>query len=143
MQDTGQSSSAVVVFSKRMKRFLKLVAVIVVAGLTAQPALAGLMCQMVASASVPCAPRCPMAADCPMAHHGASADCLQDCCRYPQPQAIARSSRQAKPKADNASRLLAVPADSRTTHPAFAVPLPGDLAAASPPRTILLKVFRI
>jgi hypothetical protein len=131
-----------VIFSKQMKKFLQFVAVMVVAVLATQPALAGLTCTMVA-ASVPCAPRCPMVVDCPMAHHGASADCLQDCCRYPLPQAISRSSRQAKPKADRAPMFMLVPAIPQSTHPAFAAPPPGDLAAASPPRNILLQVFRI
>ncbi|HUD15067.1 MAG TPA: hypothetical protein VMQ56_15550 [Terracidiphilus sp.] len=125
-----------------MKRFLQFVAVMVVAVLATQPALAGLTCTMVA-ASAPCAPRCPMVVDCPMAHHGASADCLQDCCRYPLPQAIARSSRHAKPKAGKTSLFLAAPAIPQSTQASFVAPPPGNLVAAAPARTILLQVFRI
>jgi len=39
--------------------------------------------------------------------------------------------------------FMPVAAIPQSMHPASAAPLPGDLAAASPPRNILLQVFRI
>jgi hypothetical protein len=84
-----------------------------------------------------------MAASCPTAHHGAGANCQQDCCRYPLPQAISRSSRNPKPKAVRAPLFPTAPAIEQGTHLLLNIPPPGDLIAAAPDRHILLQVFRI
>jgi hypothetical protein len=138
----------VIVLLKSMKRFLQVVSVFVVALLTAQPALAGLTCTMRALASVPCVPHCPMAMsqmarDCQMAQQAAGADCQPNCCRYPTPQAVVRSASKSRPKAARTPFVLAVHAVSQRIHPAFIAPPAGDLAAAAPPRHILLQVIRI
>jgi hypothetical protein len=78
-----------------------------------------------------------------MARHGSDANCLQDCCRYPLPQAVVRSSREVKPSLERAPLFTAVPAIPHSTRASFVAPARGDLVAGSPPPLILLQVFRI
>jgi hypothetical protein len=130
-----------------MKKFLQLVAVLAIAVLTTQPALAGLTCGMGTTSSLPCAPHCPMAMrsmgmNCQMPRASRSG-CMQECCRFGWPQAVVRSAAGARPKAALAPSFLAVPAAASANITVSSAPLPGDLAAASPPRHILFRVFRI
>jgi hypothetical protein len=70
-------------------------------------------------------------------------ECLQDCCRHGAPQGVIQATSGTKPKAGGTQILMeAVPA---LTHldMAFAVPPLESIVAASPPRHILLQVFRI
>ena len=69
--------------------------------------------------------------------------CQQESCRFGWPQAVVRSAAGAKPKAIVPPLFWALPAEAPTGITTFAAPLPGDLAAASPPRRILFRVFRI
>jgi hypothetical protein len=82
-----------------------------------------------------------MAMDCQMAHPAAG--CRQDCCRYPLPQAVVRSTAKAKQKVAKTRFFLAMSAVPQRAHPAITAPPPGDLVAAAPTRHILLQVFRI
>jgi hypothetical protein len=131
-----------------MKKFFQFVAVVAIALLTSQPAIAGLTCGLVPPANLPCAPHCPMS----MSHTGLKCQvplqasrmgCQQESCRFGWPQAVVRSAAGAKPKAIVSPLFLALPAVAPTGITTSAAPLQGDLVAASPPRHILFRVFRI
>jgi hypothetical protein len=84
-----------------------------------------------------------MDTDCPMAHSLAVPDCSQDCCNRQTPAADVLSALTAKP---NPVKVLlqvemmeALPAMEGTSEPIVFV----DRAGSSPPRYILLRVFRI
>jgi hypothetical protein len=129
-----------------MKRLLQIVSVLVIALLAAQPALAGLTCNMEAPGSMACAPVCAMATnqmgmDCQMPQQVAGAGCMEDCCQHGLPQAVAQFATGAKPKAPQllpTTLPMAPPAET-----VFAVTPPGGIIAATPPRYILFRVFRI
>jgi hypothetical protein len=130
-----------------MKKFLQLVAVFAIALLMAQPAIAGLTCGMGTSSTLPCAPHCPMAtrsmrADCQMPR-ASGYGCIQECCRFGWPQAVVRSVSGARHKAIATPFFLVHPAAASANLMSLSAPPPGDLAAASPPRHILIRVFRI
>jgi hypothetical protein len=136
-----------IVFLKRMKKLLQLVAVLAIALLTAGPALAGLTCSMGTASALPCAPHCPMAMhhmgmDCQMPQ-ASRMGCMQECCRFGWPQAVVRSAHGVKPKAAVSAIFVAVPFAATGATAAAAAPPPGDLVASSPPRHILFRVFRI
>jgi hypothetical protein len=131
-----------------MKRVLKIVAVALAAVLTAQPALAGLTCGLKSFADAPCVPKCGkatsrMGASCPMHRHASGNECLQDCCRNGWPQAVVRSASKATPKASRSQLLPAEPGPAAAGNATFAALPEGKIAAAGPPRYILLQVFRI
>jgi hypothetical protein len=103
---------------------------------------------MMPSTAMPCAPECDMAMDhmganCPLHHDSTGTGCLQDCCRNGWPQAVAQSASKARPKTSGTPFLVAVPGPASAGIAAFAIPPPGDIDAAAPPRHILLQVFRI
>lgn len=128
-----------------MKRALPIVGILLVLLLAAGPASAAISCAMSNSAM---GPSCPMGiagmdADCPMSHALAAADCSQDCCNRAAPIALVQNGIPVKPKLLATSLQLATIAipieaerNSRPEAPAF-------FAANSPPRYILLRVFRI
>jgi hypothetical protein len=138
----------VYILSQGMKKLIQFVAVALVAVLAVQPALAGLTCGMMPSASVPCASKCEMAmhrmgASCPMRHHDTGSGCQQDCCRHGWPPAVVQSAFKATPKPSATPFLLAVPVPASAGIAAFAVPPPEDIGASGPDRHVLLQVFRI
>lgn len=137
-----------IVSLKRMKKFFQIVSVVAIALLTSQPAIAGLTCGLVPPASLPGAPHCPLS----MSHSGLNCQvplqasrtgCRQESCRFGWPQAVVRSISGAKHKAIPGPLFQASPAATPVNRTALSAPPPGDLAAASPPRRILLCVFRI
>lgn len=135
-------------FLKRMKKVLQFVAVALVAVLATQPAIAGLTCGLRTSSVASCVlafgmTMSQMGANCPLHHHQTGTGCLQDCCRKGWPQALVQSASKARPKAVGTQLFLAVPTPAQAGIAAFATPLPEDIAAAAPPRYILLRVFRI
>jgi hypothetical protein len=137
-----------IVFLKQMKRFLQIVAVLAITLLSVQPAIAGLTCDLGAPAGLTCAPHCPMAGshvskDCQKPLHASRTGCQQESCRFGWPQAVVRSTQIAKTKAIAAPFFLALPTAAPAKASASTAPPPSDLAAASPPRHILFRVFRI
>jgi hypothetical protein len=130
-----------------MNRLFKTVVAALVALLTAQPALAGLTCGMMPMAAG--THECEMAMsamgeDCPM-HHSQSAGtgCLQECCRNGWPQALVQLPSKAKPKSGGMQFPVAVLRAAVDAHSSQATAPLEEIAAASPPRHVLLKVFRI
>jgi hypothetical protein len=132
-----------------MKRILQIVAVLSVALLAAQPALAGLSCTMEAPTSMPCVPGCDMTAmsqmgmDCQMPLQIAGTGCFQDCCQRGLPQVVAQLASGAKPKAARTQLVLIVPQIAPALQRSFAATPPDAIVAAAPPRYILFRVFRI
>jgi hypothetical protein len=135
------------VFLKRMKKYLQLVAVLAIALLTAEPALAGLTCSMGTASALPCAPHCPMAKhrmgmNCQMPR-ASRMGCMQECCRFGWPEATVKSAQGNKPKAAVSAISIANRVATEGPITAYAAPSPSDLVASSPPRHILFRVFRI
>lgn len=86
-----------------MKRFIQFVAVVVIALLAAQPALAGMKCEMGTPTDGQRAPCCHkamsrMGMDCPMHHQVTASDCDQSCCNDALPQGVALLAAGVKPK---------------------------------------------
>jgi hypothetical protein len=134
--------------SKRMKRILQFVAVVVIALLAAQPALAGMSCEMGTPASMHCAPCCHKAMSrlgmsCPMHHKVAASDCDQNCCHNALPQGVALLAAGVKPKAGSAEFIAVAPRLVTNADAAFVGAPPGNTVAAVPARYILFQVFRI
>jgi hypothetical protein len=131
-----------------MKKLLQIVVIVVVALLMAQPAIAGLSCDMGRPVSGPCAPDCgeamsQMGMDCQKPMQVASTGCEQNCCMEGIPQGVFRLTADRKHKAGNTEILALVPRISADDVMAFAAP-PFNLTVASgPPRYVLLQVFRI
>lgn len=127
-----------------MKRATQILSVLLVLILGTGPAWAALGC-----ASDPgMGSACPMGAsamdaDCPMAHSLAGPDCSRDCCELQTPTADVLNALTSKPSPVKAlPAVAAVPvafAVEGASHPVVML----DLAGSSPPRYILLRVFRI
>jgi hypothetical protein len=138
----------VIIIPKQMKRVFQFVAVVVVALLATQPALAGLPCNMGAPACGPCAHCCGktmshMGMACQMAHKVAGAGCDQNCCHDALPRAVAQLTAGVKPKAGGNVYLASVPQTVSDADASFVAAPPGKPAAAAPARYILFQVFRI
>ena len=128
-----------------MKRTFPIVGILLVLLLAAGPASAAVRCVL---ASTAMGPSCPMSmagmdVDCPMSHTLAAADCSQDCCNQAAPIALAQNGIPVKPKLllpmlNMASIDVPIAAEGNS-RPEI---LP-TVAANSPPRYILLRVFRI
>jgi hypothetical protein len=132
----------------RMKRFLQFVAVVVVALLAAQPALAGMSCEMGTPASRHCAPCCDkgmshMGMACPMQHQVAASGCGLSCCNDALPRGVALLAAGVKPKAGRVEFIAVAPRLVADTHATFVSAPPGYSVAAAPARYILFQVFRI
>jgi hypothetical protein len=139
---------AVILNLKQMKRLFQFVAVVVVALLAAQPALAALPCNMGAPACGPCAHCCGktmshMGMACQMAHKIAGAGCDQNCCHDALPRAVAQLTAGVKPKAGGTVYLASEPQIVAGTDASLVAEPPGKPAAAAPARYILFQVFRI
>jgi hypothetical protein len=131
-----------------MKRVLQFVAVVVVAMLAAQPALAGMQCEMGTAAIGHCAPCCHkvlrhMGMDCPMPHQVAASGCDQSCCHDALPRGVALLAAGVKPKAGRVEFIAVAPPMVAEADAAFMAAPPGYSVAAAPARYILFQVFRI
>jgi len=128
-----------------MKQAIQFLSVLLVLVLSTGPAWAALGCASDAGMGS----SCPMGMssvdpDCPMAHNLAAANCSQDCCNEQTPTADVQSALTSKPspvKALPAGEAVAaiVPVSEGTSRTAVIVVRAGN----SPPRYILLRVFRI
>jgi len=127
-----------------MKRVIQIFAVMLIWLLSAGPAWAALSCAL---GNTAIGASCPMGmarmdADCPMSHAMAM-DCSQDCCNRTLPQTIVVPGVPAR------SKILA------TTPGSFSLPAVETIetsantelvsleTASSPPRYLVLRVFRI
>jgi hypothetical protein len=128
-----------------MKRVFQIAGVLLILVLGAGPASAAIGCVLSNPAM---GQSCPMGvagmdADCPMSHALAPRDCSQDCCNRTAPIAVVLSGLPVKPKlvaaAPAIARLNLVTAAKPHIFPEILPPV----AANSPPRYILLRVFRI
>lgn len=134
--------------SNRMKRFLQFVALVVIALLAAQPALAAMSCEMGTSASGHHAPCCHkvmshMGMGCPIHHQVTAAGCDQNHCHDALPQSVALLSAGVKPKAGRADFIAVMPRMVAEAGAPFVAAPPGKTVAAAPARYILFQVFRI
>jgi len=128
-----------------MKRAFTIAGFLLVVLLGAGPASAALGCVLSNSAM---GPSCPMGmaamdADCPMSHARASVACSQDCCNRTAPVAIVLNGIPVKPKFVAAvlpMTGLTLPTATEGNSRSVALP---SYAVSSPPRYILLRVFRI
>jgi hypothetical protein len=130
-----------------MKRLIQIVAIFTIGFLVVQPALASLPCSF--GTPVTCVSGCPMAMsgmspDCPMTGMSSvnATDCPQNCCSKVFALAM------APPAVTQRLRLIAVTAIPASPMTAFEPDMfraqrPLESRTASPPRYILLKVFRI
>lgn len=127
-----------------MKRVLSICAVTLIALLSAGPAGAALTCALGNPAMDA---SCPMGMthmdrDCPMSRAMAM-DCTQDCCNRTLPQAVsvpgipAKSKIQVTPLSTFSPLAVQFTGTGALSEPVSVV------AAASPPRYLLLRVFRI
>ena len=128
-----------------MKRAFQIVGILLIVLLGAGPASAAVGCVLGSSAM---GPSCPMGmtrmdADCPMSHAHAAVNCSQDCCNRTAPIAQAVNAVPVKPKlvaaAPHMSELTVPAAPEENSRPQV---LP-SFAANSPPRYIMLRMFRI
>jgi len=127
-----------------MKRAFTIAGLLLVVLLGAGQASAALACVLSNSAT---GPSCPMGmaamdADCPMSHALASVDCSQDCCNRTA-VAIVLNGIPVKPKFVAAVLpMTGLTLPTATEGNSCSVTLP-SYAVSSPPRYILLRVFRI
>jgi hypothetical protein len=133
---------------KLMKRFLQFAALAVVASLTAQPALAGLLCHMGnpnSGSQAHCSGMAmiEMGMQCPMHRQSASFGCEQNCCKEGIPQGVVRLAADRKPKAGKTEFLALAPRMAADKVTAFAAPPLNGTVASGPARYVLLQVFRI
>jgi hypothetical protein len=131
-----------------MKRYLQIVAVVMVAILAAQPALAAMSCEMGTPASGHRALCCHkamarMGMGCPMHHQVAAAGCEQNCCNYALPQGVAQLATGSKPKTGSVEFIAVAPRLVTGADAVFVGAPPGNTVAAAPARYILFQVFRI
>jgi hypothetical protein len=127
-----------------MKRSFQIFAVLLIALLVAGPALA----EACTLSDMSMGALCPMGmagmgVDCPMLHRVAGPDCSQDCCNRPAPQAIVIPGFPVKPKFQTVTQHLALLATPPATETASTLERAPLRVAASPPRYILFRVFRI
>lgn len=128
-----------------MKRVIQFFAVTLICVLTAGPAWAAVSCALGDSAA---GASCPMGmaqmdADCPMSHAMAAANCSQDCCNRATPQATGFLAFPSKPRLLSTAFAVENPMVLASSTSSVS-PRPTSLVKAdSPPRYILLRVFRI
>lgn len=137
-----------IIFLKLMKRLFQIVALAVIASLTAQPALPGLLCAMGNTNSGSHA-HCrgmamsQMGMHCPMHWQAAGTGCNQNFCHDSLPTGVVQLAAERKPKAGKTEYLAAAPRIAADAGTAFAA-TPLNIAVASgPARYVLLQVFRI
>jgi hypothetical protein len=132
----------------RMKRLLQFVAVAVIVLLAAQPALAGMQCDMGTPSSGQCAPCCHkamshMGMGCPMQHQISVAGCGESCCKDALPRGVVLLAPGVKPKAGRAEFIAMAPRLVTDADAAFVGAPPGNAVTSAPARYILFQVFRI
>lgn len=124
-----------------MKRTIQTFAMLLIGLLAAAPAFAALSCTSNMEASCPMG-MAGMTADCPMSQNLATVDCPQDCCSRTSPQASLIPVFPVKTKFSaitlGALQLPPMPLAETASTPSFPLRM-----TASPPRYILLRVFRI
>ena len=131
-----------------MKRLLQIVALAVVASLSAQPALPGLLCAMGTSNSASHA-HCrgiamsQMGMRCPMHRQAAGTGCNQSFCHDSLPTGVVQLAAVRKPKAGNTVYIAAAPRIVTDAGVAYAAPSLNMAVASGPARYVLLQVFRI
>jgi hypothetical protein len=131
-----------------MKRLLQFAAFAVVALLTAQPALAGLLCPMGnpdSGSSAHCSGMAmsQMGMHCPMHRQAANIGCEQNCCKEGIPQGVVRLTAKRKPKTGKTEFLALAPRmAAHHVTPIAATPFDRTIASG-PARYVLLQVFRI
>jgi hypothetical protein len=137
-----------------MKRLLQFVAMVVVALLIAQPALAGVSCDVGASSVAGCTPGCGMAsmgqmspssmgANCPMSPEISSDGCAQNCCLNGLAQVVAQPVAGAKSNLAKPLQFVPVAETLAVATPEFAVSPRTQFNSSAPPRYILFQVFRV
>ncbi|HKF49564.1 MAG TPA: hypothetical protein VKB38_19545 [Terracidiphilus sp.] len=126
-----------------MKRVSQYVAVMVIALLAGLPAVEGLACSKhMASRAAACTMgAAEMGPDCPMGRELAS--CEMECCSHSAPQVAAAWATAVKPKAVAISTVVATVLISASVTAAPAGRSMDPAPAASPPRYVLNRVFRI
>ena len=141
-----------------MRRLLQIVAFIAVALLAAQPALAGMRCDMGMSACHACAHCCHsgssmdamegmagdgMGAECAMPTQAFGAACAPTCCDQATPAGLVQVAAAEKSKAEKATFVALLSQSMPSAQAHFTDAPPGLIASNPPPRYILFQVFRI
>jgi hypothetical protein len=123
-----------------MKRLLQIVATVVAGLLVVQPALAELACTAAMQCSMGMS---ATGTACPMGRPLAAGDCSQDCCGHMLPAANPSWAMLAKPKVQSVPACFtSVVAVAGTESGRAAISLE-PVVFSSPPRYLLLQVFRI
>ncbi|HEY2468046.1 MAG TPA: hypothetical protein VGI45_09410 [Terracidiphilus sp.] len=128
-----------------MKRLIQIFAVTLIGLLTAGPAWAAVSCALDNSAM---GASCPMGmahmdADCPMSHAMAMMDCSQDCCNRTLPQALVLPGIPLKSKILAPAQGMFTLSVAQTTETRANSEPVSPRVSTSPPRYLLLRVFRI
>ncbi|SRR6266567_683653 len=131
-----------------MKRSLQFVAVLVIAFLTAQPALALITCAFDPS---PIAFACPMEmsgmnamdAGCPMSRNIQTSGCAHDCCTHPAAAGVAPFAAPVKPRPILLTQSIELQLAIPTALPAIVAAPFSSPGFSPPPRYILHQTFRI
>jgi hypothetical protein len=127
-----------------MRVRIHFVAVLLVALLTAEPAVAGLYCPMDRADGSVCAQMAEMSVDCPMHGQHSQEVCAPDCCNQAQPSSVAAmSSAAAKPRLALHSTRVSVVLSQDEPREASAGFEPPAVRSGSLSRHILLRVLRI
>jgi hypothetical protein len=133
---------------KRMKKLLQFVTVLAISLFAGQPGFAALACSARTAASVPCAPRCPMAmhhlgAECLGHESAAGSRCDQEFCRHGVAPAVMRLASGTRRTALNTGFVASLPPTTANASVASPPPLPDPPVSGAPARYILFRVFRI
>ena len=129
-----------------MKRIVQFAAILAIALLLVQPALAASACLF--GPAVACVTGCPMAMggmrpNCPMSSQMVASSCPMDCCSHSASQATEPVATADKMRAVAQPLTLAEFAVIPISNPALAAREINEIRGVSPPLTILNQVFRI
>lgn len=128
-----------------MKQLFQIAGVLLIVLLGAGPASAAVGCAAQNSAMDSSCPMgmAGMGADCPMSHSLAALDCSEDCCNLTAPVAQVVNAVPVKPKLIAAAQPMLARTVATEVEGISRPGLSKSVAANSPPRYILLRVFRI
>jgi hypothetical protein len=128
-----------------MKRAIQSFAILLISLLAAGPASAALTCALGSSAMDSSHPMgmTQMAADCPMSQNLAAVDCSQDCCNRALPQGFVIAAVPARHRLIASVPAFFSVAQAISMGHRFASEPVSPAFAGSPPRYLLLRVFRI
>jgi hypothetical protein len=131
-----------------MKRCIQFVVVAMAVLLAAQPATAGIPCEMGASGSGHCAFCCNkamsrMGKSCQMPQHLSGSGCTQNCSHSTLPQVAAQSEAAVKSKTGRAEYVAAASRMTADADMVFVVAPPGAFVFTPHARYIFFQVFRI